>query len=669
MKITNVKSKLVLVSIFQISLVIMLSFISYKTITDLLRTVLWVDHTHEVIEQAQKIEKLIVDMETGERGFLITGKEDFLEPYYSGKRSQTNIITTTKYLVHDNPSQIERLVKIDELIKQWENKAATPEINARKKITTGLLNQSEINTLIESRVGKKIMDLLRIKLTEFKEVEFSLLKTRKTKSKLITERIVFYLQWGTLLVVLIILFSSLRLANTLSKPLTELVNLSNKVKKGNFSARSKIKKNDEFGILAKTINHMLDSLQKESTEQAQLFDELEMYKQTLEEKVKQKTSEINERNQLLIKSEAYLKNIMLNIVDGLITIDQKGIILTFSPAAERLFGYDSIEVVGNNVKMLMPNPYQREHDSYLNNYLSGGTAKIIGLGREVTGLRKDNTTFPMDLAVSEVRHEGKSIFIGIIRDITDKKNKETVLKQSIAKAEKANKAKSEFLSSMSHELRTPLNAILGFSQLLMFDEKEPLTNDQRENTEQIILGGEHLLELINDVLDLAKIESGKVDLSFESIAVNLLITETLTLVQPIIDKYNVKITPVCYCEQSTELKIHADYLRTKQVLLNLLSNAAKYNKKGGEIQVKCNIESEYILRITVTDNGDGISIERQKKLFTPFSRLGAENSEIEGTGIGLVVCKELIELMHGKIGFESEVGRGSSFWFELPLSE
>jgi len=274
----------------------------------------------------------------------------------------------------------------------------------------------------------------------------------------------------------------------------------------------------------------------------------------------------------------------------------------------------------------------------------------------------------MDLAVSKVAHEGECFFIGVIRDISDKKTKEIALKESKKSAEKANKAKSEFLSSMSHELRTPLNAILGFSQLLMFNEDEPLTEEQRDNTEQIILGGEHLLNLINDILDLAKIESGKTELVFQVVGVNQLLAETLTLVQPVIDKYNVKIDPVCCCEQAKDLKIHADYLRTKQVLLNLISNAAKYNKKDGEIKVKCSNKNRGMLRITVIDNGDGISLEKQKELFKPFSRLGAENSNIEGTGIGLVVCKELVESMHGIIGFESEVGQGSSFWFELPLS-
>jgi len=250
--------------------------------------------------------------------------------------------------------------------------------------------------------------------------------------------------------------------------------------------------------------------------------------------------------------------------------------------------------------------------------------------------------------------------LGITQDITLSVEHEY-------KLEKASKAKSEFLSSMSHELRTPLNAILGFGQLMILDKSDPLSTEQLENTEQIVQGGYHLLELINDVLDLAGIESGKIDLKLEAVSVNALLSETLLLIQPVVKKYNVHITQTCYCDQTEDKIIYADYLRTKQVLLNLLSNAAKYNSTNGSIHINCNSVRDDMLKITISDTGNGISKENQLQLFTPFNRLDAESSDIEGTGVGLVVCQELIKKMQGRIGVESKVGKGSSFWFELPL--
>ncbi|NOQ64444.1 MAG: PAS domain-containing protein [Methyloprofundus sp.] len=251
--------------------------------------------------------------------------------------------------------------------------------------------------------------------------------------------------------------------------------------------------------------------------------------------------------------------------------------------------------------------------------------------------------------------------LGITQDISLRKEHDD-------KLAKASQAKSEFLSSMSHELRTPLNAILGFGELMISDEIEPLSAEQRENTEQILQGGYHLLELINDVLDLSAIESGNLELTLKAVSVKSLLAETLTLVQPIIDQYNIQMKYSSCYQSEKEPIIYADYLRTKQVFLNLISNAAKYNKTNGMIHIKCHINND-MLKIIITDTGKGISTENLSQLFTPFKRLGAENSGIEGTGIGLVVCKELIEKMQGRIGVESELGKGSSFWFELPLAE
>jgi signal transduction histidine kinase len=230
-------------------------------------------------------------------------------------------------------------------------------------------------------------------------------------------------------------------------------------------------------------------------------------------------------------------------------------------------------------------------------------------------------------------------------------------------AEFANKAKSNFLSSMSHELRTPMNAVLGFSQLLKFDDS--LNTEQHENVHEIILAGKHLLELINDLLDLSKIESGHLDLVIESVKAKDIIEECLTLVSILAEQRHIKFT----CTGLKEGTVKADRIRFKQCLLNLLSNAIKYNHDAGQVILDVQSVGLEQLAIRVTDTGAGLSSGQMEELFLPFHRLGAENTSIEGTGIGLSLTKKMLELMDGIITVESEVGIGSTFCIILPVAE
>ncbi|WP_247869981.1 ABC transporter substrate-binding protein [Methylophaga sp. SB9B] len=383
---------------------------------------------------------------------------------------------------------------------------------------------------------------------------------------------------------------------------------------------------------------------------ATLEAELEKGKQ-LEEKAKRES----ERLQTLLN----------HTMEGVITIDETGIIQNFNVASVRLFGYQPEEIIGQNITLLMPAQHRHHHEAGMSRFLSTEQSKIIGQPIELEALHKSGQMIPIELTLSAFKWEGHYFFTGIARDISLQKAEHLALIAAKEEAEKANQAKSEFLSAMSHELRTPLNAVLGFAHLLQSDQMAPLNDTQQDSLKLIIQSGEHLLKLINDVLELAKIETGTVEVSIEPVDVSVAIKHCLPMLQNLASRYKVNIL-------TGEIPDHlvlADLTKLKQILINLVSNAIKYNRPDGEVFISGEIiHGLNRLRITVQDTGIGIPQDKQNYLFTAFDRLGQENSGIEGTGVGLIVTQRLIKAMDGHIGFESKENVGSRFWVELPIT-
>lgn len=286
---------------------------------------------------------------------------------------------------------------------------------------------------------------------------------------------------------------------------------------------------------------------------------------------------------------------------------------------------------------------------------------------ETVFMHKDGSLIPVKVILQYIDPENEDPrFTFIARDITKRKNDEMMLLRSLEDASAASDAKSKFMMSMSHELRTPLNAILGFSQLLEL-EADTLTPKQNEAVKDILQGGQHLLSLIEDVLDLTSIESGNVILSLERMDPKSLVDECIKIVSPLAVIRGVQLESKISSASLPEINI--DQTRFKQVLINLLSNAVKYNEEGGSVTLVCEFPQDNILRLKITDTGCGIKASEQINVFTPFNRLGHEAGEVEGTGIGLNITKSLVELMDGEIAFQSREGKGSSFWVDFPCQK
>jgi two-component system sensor histidine kinase/response regulator len=392
-------------------------------------------------------------------------------------------------------------------------------------------------------------------------------------------------------------------------------------------------------------------------------EELQKHREHLQELVGEKTASLS-------ASEERLRTVLDTVVDGIITFKEHGIIETINPAVERIFGYAAAEVVGRNVNTLMPEPYRSRHDSDLERYCTTGEAHIIDIAREVMGLRRDGSTFPLELSVSEMWLGSERHFIGLVRDITEHKQTELQLIAAKDAAQQASAAKSAFLSAMSHEIRTPMNGVIGMVDVL---HQSSLKGYQVEMVDLIRESAYSLLGIIDDILDFSKIEAGKLEIESAPMPVADVVEKVCAILDNLAGKKGVTLT--LFTDPAIPAEVLGDAGRLRQVLVNLTNNAIKFSsgqERAGRVSVRAMLAErnpeQVVVEFRVADNGIGMDEETLSRLFTPFTQADTSTTRrFGGTGLGLAIARHLVELMGGEISVQSAPGEGSIFTVRLPF--
>lgn len=360
----------------------------------------------------------------------------------------------------------------------------------------------------------------------------------------------------------------------------------------------------------------------------------------------------------LSASEAMTRRVIESVVDGFITIDASGQILSWNPAAERIFGITEARAKTHNIKVIMPDMDATQHQAYLDSYRQGGQAKLIGTTREVEGRRADGSLVPLELSVSETSIDGRAVYIGVTRDISDRKRAEAERMARLA-ADASNRAKSEFLANMSHEIRTPMNGIIGMTELVL---ETKLSKQQQDYMNIVRFSAHSLLGIINDILDFSKIEAGKLDLNPGPMSLSGTVEGLLKILAPRAHEKGLEL--IYRIDPAVPQTIIGDAGRIGQVLMNLIGNAIKFTSVG---EVELHIAPEGArLRFTVRDSGIGIPADRLEAIFFAFEQAGPTiGSKYGGSGLGLSISRRLVGLMGGELHVASEAGKGSTFSFAI----
>jgi PAS domain S-box-containing protein len=678
----------------------------------------WQKHTYEVLRNLDEVEARLVDAETGQRGYLLTGEEAYLEPYRTAIKNIDQTIGSLKNLTSDNPNQQKRIQILESLV---ENKLAELQRTIDLRKNEGL---AAANRVVLEGSGKQWMDQIRAVVAEMTNEEEELLKLRTQRTNESVARSVRTILAGTLLSIslLVLCFGLLQrqlserkkaqaalaksekwfsttlasigdaviatdmngavtFMNSVAQSLTgwtqreatgksmdlvfDIVN-----KETRRPVENPVKKVFREGKVVGLADHTLllskdhkefdieDSAAPILTDTGEGFGVVLVFRDISEKK---RTEEETKRQKEL------LQLILGSIADGVVVADSNGKFLLFNAAAEQVLGLGATDTT--------PDQWSDRYGSYLPDAATLYPPNELPLVRAMRGESVDaaevfirNAKVPdgrlLSITGRPLRGEDGALQGGVVvfHDVTLQKRAEEALIRAKEEAERSNKFKDQFLSTMSHELRTPLNAVVGFSDLLTEEHYGPLNDRQKRYVNHIKTGGKHLLSLINDILDLSKIEAGRLQLAIESVPIKSSFADVIDIMRPLADKKSQTLVQ----HGSPDVSVRADSTRFKQVLMNLLGNAIKFTPDGGKIELAGQQLGE-VLRVEVRDSGPGIPPEELERIFEAFHRLGQTDKATEGTGLGLAITKRLVELHGGHLGIESRPGSGSCFYFTLPI--
>jgi PAS domain S-box-containing protein len=616
-----------------LAVLLVAAFFAQRDATSTLsQNVLTQARAEQEVSLAYKSETLLLDLETGVRGFLLTHDRRFLEPWQSARAAfPVSSSALVGLEAHNGNTDLSLARTIARDGESYIRDFAIPQILEVEN------HPQNVSSLAAALQGKRRVDALRVTFTKLIQRDQQPAAPAEQRAQAASGRAAAYELAGLLGALVLLAVSAIYLRRAVLGPILRVGKVADEIAAGDLSVRVEPASATELSRLANSFNTMADAVQDGRASREDALTKLR-------------------------RSDVFLNSVLEHIPNMLLVRDASDLrFVRFNRAGEQMLGYSRDELLGKNAQEVFAADDADSITAEDRATLASGVP--LDIPEEAIQTRNNGVRYLHTIKIPVIDEHGEPQYLlGISEDITERKHADQLLRDAMKEAERANGAKSEFLSRMSHELRTPLNSILGFGRLL---EMDGLSEEQREPVHYILESGRHLLQLINEVLDIARIEAGNVTIFPEPVAVEALLRDVVAVVAPIAAERSIRVEIE---SPGPECQVRADPQRVKQVLLNLLSNAIKYNREGGEVNIACERAGPN-LRICVRDTGCGIPADRLSDVFEPFERLSTGHENIEGAGLGLALSEHLMELMGGTLTVQSEPGVGSAFTAELELAE